>query len=213
VLLKLWAGIGAVVCGVGMASLSGGSTPHALGLILVAALLVGVGATAVVVANNRIDRRAGHAAWAEENVRTVQNDRAGAKRLSDLIGRREIDWLRRESFEHPWRDDRVAPFRALAVFDINENGVVDPQLEIAVARLVSSTESFLREYDAQTIPDPIVPGGTWRMVGSRGEEAAASDPTDNGRLASQNRLREAAARICERHADLTLLATHVFPPD
>ena len=186
----------------------------ALKLILLTALLVGVAATGVdILSGRRRGWRAGEVAWIEESVRTKQNDRVGARRLFELVGHREIEWLRRETFTSPWRDDRVVPLRALTAFDVNEDGLVDPHLEDAVARLVSAARSFLRVYDSDTITDPIVPDGTWRMIGGSDDAKDPPAPNEEERLASRNRLREAATEICASHADLSLLATNAVSTD
>lgn len=219
-LWKVWAAVGAIVSGIVVATVPGGSESPLAYPIMLAALLVGVGATVVVaLLSYGRDRHVERGSRLQEefaphqSARQFQRDREIVQRLLSLIREREIDWLRVESFGGPWRDGHVVPLREVAMFDASHSGIFDPELADAVGRLTNAARTFFGIYDHGTIVDPMMRDATWRMIGRHGPAGEAVGSAERDRIGSQTRLREAATEICESYDALSVVSRHKFPPD
>jgi hypothetical protein len=219
-LWKLWAAVGAIVCGILLATFPGGSVSPWAKLVMLGALLLGAATTVVVVIlSSGTGWRTGLGARLRvdpvplQREREMQSDREIVDRLGELIRERQIDWLRSESFIGPWRDDHIASLRRLMDFDTSHSGIFDPELADAVSRFTEATRAFLGIYDASSVPDPIMRDASWRMAGPRVPAWESGVSTESERMRSRTVLREAAAEVCESHDALSLVSRHKFPPD
>ncbi len=208
---KTWAVVGAV-CGVLAAALAGGSPPPHAGIILLVALLVGVATTAVagVVPTHggrHVEQRLiPTAGSARRNDRASQSDHEVVQRLLRLIGTRELEWLRIESFAAPWRNRPVGPLRQVALFEASQRSIFEPELADAAGRFTDAAKEFLRVYDAETIVDPLMRDASWRIVGRTSPKGEQDLATEHGRIATQARLRQTAANVCDSRDELAMLA-------
>ena len=198
-LSKVWAAVGAIVCGVILATLPAGSMPSIARLVLLAALLGGIG-------GNR--RGAGDAGDRQKRRRTPANPGEPSESdlalsatdnlalVSGVIDASAIDWLRRETFDlTTGATTVVAPIRRLAVLK-NGSGRYDHFLE----RLTKAASSFLHVYDGNTIADPMIRDSKWRMLGERRPRKASPRTRRNRGLPNiQIDLRYAAAELCESY--------------
>ncbi len=200
----MWAVIGAAVCGVAVATVSGGGASK-WSLVLLA-LLPGIGI--VVTALVGLQRYAQHRAFDRGPVvpphvdeqlseRQVLSDRETVDALLSRINKHDLDWLRTEQFRDLWRDDRTATFRALAELGAGRSGIFDADLASAVDTLTDAARAFFDVYDSQTVPDPIMRDGSWRMVGPVDPDSDGRGMTEADRIGSRSRLRVTATTIVE----------------
>lgn len=220
-LWRVWAVVAAVVSGVLVSTFPGGSISRGAKLILLAALLFGVAATAVAALSRsrkgrRSRRRSRHHAHLDDLLAdpySFEHDREAVRRLFAMVQVRDIEWLRTERFASPWRDDRVAPLLRLAQSDDLPSTVLEPELAAVIGGLADATAGFLHLYDGGTVADPLTRDGTWRMIrqGSSPQDTAGS--TEPGRIDIESRLRDAAAVVCEWYDALVVVARVKFPPD
>ncbi len=226
-LWRVWAAIGAITVGVGVATLLGGGAPF---LVEIALLAVGVAGIFLSIVSS-ITRRRRRLEWpsapAERarlpavpplsssagnrqrpaSPRTRQDatevrrtgapvrasvpqttDELAAGRLVQLVGERELSFLRRENFGSPWLERDVTRLRELAQIKPNVGEMTDPTVASAVSRLTAAAVAFIDLYDATTAADPITVDGRWRIV-----------------ISSESivELKEAATELAESH-DLLL---------
>ena len=118
-------------------------------LVLLAALLGGLAATVAVRAIEATGRNddGGLPPWEPSESELELNAIDNVALVSGVIDASAIDWLRQESFAGPWRDDRVAPIRRLAVLETS-SGRYDHSLD----RLTTAASSFLRVTTATPSP-------------------------------------------------------------
>jgi hypothetical protein len=207
VLWKLWAAIGAVVCGVAVTTLPGGTVSPWAYRVLTTALLVGVGVTVVDLAvlygrNRRLQRasRITQEPTPKPSARQFKHDRTIVKGLQELLSERGLGWLRDETFSGTWRDDRVTPLREIARFDAGRTAIFDHRLADAVDTLTEAARAFVDLYEEGTIADPVVAGSIWRIIES------------GDRTGTEARLRAAAASVVEAHDTLAVVANDIFEP-
>lgn len=219
-LWKVWAAVGAVVCGILVAAAAGGSTSPWAFAILVAAVVAGAAVTAALAALEYVRNRHVEPASALEREfaphqpkREIRRDAEIVQQLLGLIGERERGWLHDEGFAGPWREAHVAPIRELAQFDAGRSGIFDLRLGDAAGRLTDAARAFIAEYDLSTVTDPMVRDATWRMIGRYGPDGEVIVPVEDDPAGSRIRLRTAAAEICEGYDALSALSRETFPPD
>ncbi len=221
-LWKVWAAVGAIVCGVGVATFLGEGTPPEAKLILVAALVVGVVTTAVRRTTRGRHRPKGDSGPRRKREK-IQDDHQDVAlveegnreiigRVHGLVRESEIDWLRTETFDASWRDDQVEPFRELALFDADRSGIADPALKAAVDRLTLAASAFIHVYEGSTTADPIMPNATWRVVGDPGAVDEPDVLVETDRVGPRNQLRDAAAEICASYVALVGVSTARLGP-
>ncbi len=202
-LWKIWAAVGAIVCGIGVAATQGNGIPAQARVILGVALVAAIGATVALRSGHR-QRRSARSSNADRTLSGAPSRDVGGiddpddliETLSGLISEADIRWLRTETFGAPWRDTRVAPLREVAGTSARVYAVPDHSLKEAFARLIAAASSFVDVYDALTVADPIMLDGTWRMIGLptvNGEPDMSAEAAAN---AAQTRLRQAANEIC-----------------
>ncbi len=212
-LWKVWAAVGAIVCGVGVATFLGDGVPSQAKLILVAALTVGVvmtivGRSTTGVRRPKPERRS---RWegdpaprdGDDMVLVDEGNRELIDRMHGLVRESDVDWLRTETFDSSWRDDQVEPFRKLALFDAGRSGSVDPALKAAADRLTRAARAFVGLYEGNTTADPIMPDATWRVVGQPGVTDEADVLVETDRIGERSGLRAAAAEICASYLALS----------
>jgi len=178
-------------------------------------LLAGVVTTVVLRSASRSKRRSA-SLWEVDTVthddrRPLVSDHATVARAYGLIGKREIGWLRSETFAASWLDGEVVFLRELARFDSRHSYIVDPGLAAAVARLIAAAEAFIHVYDHSTVADPIMRDSRWRVVGCAGPDATTDGLADDDRIASESRLREAAAEVVASYTVFSAAAQAGFP--
>ena len=211
-LWKVWAAIGAVMCGILVASFPGGSVPPWAQLTLLVALLAGVATTvATMLSGGRSTWHEQRTARLEEDPGPSQNDREIVDRLRGALGERHLEWLRIESFAGPWRDDHAAQLRGLALVGTTHSGIFDPELRDAVGKLTDAASAFFWIYDGGTMADPMMRDATWRMIGRAGPDGETNVSTETDRIGTQARLRDAAAEICESYDAFLVISKHKFP--
>ena len=211
-LWRIWAAVGAVGCGIAVATVSGEQGSPWASVVLLAALGIGVAATAFVALrtysrNRSLERSPQTQPQLSEPIseRQALRDRETVEELLGLMSERDIDWLHFEHFSDLWRDDRTATFRALAGSDAGRSGIFDAALAHAADRLTGAAQAFFDVYDGETIADPIMRDRSWRMIGRIGADGAEVVLTEPDRIGSQNRLRTAAAEILDSRNALTQL--------
>ena len=217
-LWKVWAAVGAIVCGVAVAALPGGSvSPWAFGIFVVA-MLVGIGASAAVIIGSYSRQRQMERALQlrveqapPPSVRQSVRDREIVEPLLGLLHERDVTWLRTETFSGPWRDDRLAGLRELALVDAARSGIFDPELADEVVRLTEGAKAFLEVHERATVADPVMRDGAWRMVG-RVDPTGEVVSTEQMRGEVETSLREAATATCNAYEELRLAAAERFPP-
>ena len=217
-LWRIWGAVIAVVCGVAISTLAGGQASAWASAVLLAALVVGVGVTAFVLLQTHLRART-----LERSPRTpipesepltkrqAFSDRAILEELVNRTGERDVDWLRFEEFSGLWRDDRTEGFRALAESDASRSGIFDPHLAEAAGRLTNAARAFFDVYDGETVADPIMPDGSWRMIGRVGANGAEALLIEADQLASQSRLSAAATEVIKQRTALLAIMSEVFP--
>ncbi len=209
----MWAAVGAVACGILIASLPEGRVSRWAQIALLVALLVGLAATIVGLLSRR-------RSWPEQREEPIpadpvqmENDRAIANRFGELVSEREMEWLRIETFDGPWRDDRVARLRWLVLFAGTNQGVFDTELAAVVNELTEAARAFLRIYDANTMPDPLTRGAIWRIIGWPGADGEPYVLAEEDLLDIRARLKEAATAVCARYDAFLVISRHKFLPD
>jgi hypothetical protein len=205
VLWRIWATVGAIVCGVAVATLPGGTASPWAYVVLLGALVSGAALTAIELlvryARNRqleLGEILPIEPVFEPTDRQVQHDEDVVERLVGILREQDLDWLRGEPFTGPWRDDHVTSLREIAGFDAGQRGIFDPELVAAVATLTDAVRTFVSVYDEGTSSDPIVCDSIWRMV-------EGGDTT--GTLFS---LREKAAGVVEAYQGLLDISRRKF---
>jgi hypothetical protein len=210
----VWAAVGAIVCGILVATVPEGSVSLGTKLMVLTALLLGVATTVIVTLLSFGNWRLGQSASLKKNPVTFQNDREIVHRLDSLVQEREINWLLTADFAEPWRDDRVASLRSLELLleARQSGGLYTPEVEHAVGSLTDAARAFFSIYDSSTIVDPMMRDASWRMIGQSGPGGDEVALAEHDRLGSQTRLREAATEICERYEAVSVISEQKRPP-
>jgi hypothetical protein len=202
------AAVASIVCGgLVAAALGGAAWAGKVGVVLVgvvAALLVG---SALV---ERGCRRPSHQPESVEPTRAppeqLAHDADIVAQIIGLIGPLDVSWLRAETFEMPWREARIVPFRRL-----DEEGVFLPynsDLDLAVRTLVERTTNLLEYYDVHTFPEVLVRAPEWRDMGSNpngeitADERAALDEL-------RREIRALAVDVADAFDDFAIAAERV----
>ena len=203
-LTRVWAAVGAAVCGVAIVALSGRGTQSQPTIALLGILGFGVAATAVLALGRRQHwRRRERRRTAHDDLESWPYDRELVCRLEELIEPPALQWLRSESFAAPWPDFRLAPFRELLTTRTSYGRTFDPEIEGVVRSLTDALTTFFEFYDTHTIADPIIPDAAWRMVGNDNSPGKPTvDPT-----VEQRQLRALGVELCECYENLSLLST------
>lgn len=210
-LWKVWAAVGAIVCGIGVATLLGDGVPPQAKLILGAALLVGVVLTVVersFKGRRRQPKAERRPRWErdpvpDDDVALVdEGNRELIDQMEGLVRQSDVDWLRTETFDSSWRDVQVEPFRELARFEPGRSGIADPALKASVDRLTRAARAFVDLYEGNTTADPIMPDATWRVVGQPGATEEADVLVEIDPIGERDQLRAAAAEICASYVAL-----------
>ena len=172
---KTWVGLtglASLLCALVLAAAVGGAPPWTGKLTLV----VFVAAIAVLAFPSVRERRSkrgvhGSAPRSAATGEVMAHDSDVVNEMLGILHPRDIEWMRNESFAIQWRSSRIAPFRDI-VGRSDIDAPLDGHLYEATRTMVAAVEAFLEVYDELTVPDPLVPGDTWREV--RGVEAAAA---------------------------------------
>src|SRR6478672_10374228 len=134
-LWKIWATVGAIVCGVAVATLPGGTSSPWAYIVLLGALVSGAALTVIELlvgyARNRQLERSEILPMEpvfKPTDRQAHHDEEVVERLLGTPREQDLDWLRGELFTAPWRDDHVTALRELSIFDAGQRGIFDPEL-------------------------------------------------------------------------------------
>ena len=171
---KTWVGLtglASLLCGLVLAVAVGGAPPwtgKATVLVFVAALaLLALPSLRDRKAQREVRSPVGRSAATST---TISHDSGVLLEIFAILKSRDIEWIRNESFAVQWRNNRVTPFRDM-VSRGDIEAPMDGQLYEAVRTMYDAVVAFLELYDELTVPDPLIPGDTWREV--RGVDAAA----------------------------------------
>ena len=191
-LWKIWATVGAIVCGVAVATLPGGTaSPWAYVVLLGGAC------------RSRIDSDRTSLGYA----RNRQLERSEILPMepvfkpTDRQAHHDEEVVEQPPRNFPGAGSRLAPRRAFhgalarrpcdrasGALDLRCGSArdIDPELMAAVAMLTDAVRTFISVYDESTSPDPLVRDSIWRMV----------DEADN--TGTTTSLREKAAESSRR---------------
>lgn len=121
-------------------------------------------------------------------------DREDAIAVLGIVDATTINWLATEEFTTTWRDDKVAPLRALLrVNDTRDAAIRDPTIRGGVERLLTEAEWFVRMHERDSIPDGLLAGNAWRVP--REQESLSDDEGGNEAADPGAELRDAASRV------------------
>jgi hypothetical protein len=196
---KTWVGLtglASLLCALVLAVAVGGAPPWT-GKVT---LIVFVAAIAVLAVPSLRERRS------QREVRTpvrqsattgsaVAHDSEVVIEMLGTLHSRDIEWMRNESFAIQWRSSRITPFRDI-VGRSDIDAPLDGQLYEATRTMIDAVEGFLELYDELTVPDPLVPGDTWREV--RGAAAAADGGAGQSTFEKRCRKLRAKAQVAVR---------------
>jgi hypothetical protein len=210
----MWAAIGAVVIGVLVPTLSGGSLPRPVMLIVLGVVLAGIAVTAyATLRRNGSTRRGTKSVASRLDRRSASKDREVVVQLRRLIREREFDWLCTTTFEGSWRDEHSARLRDVQLSESGDHRFSDSALQRAVARLINAAGTFLRVQDTLTIADPLIRDSDWRTIGRIGPGGEIDALSESERRAAQSQLRDAAAEVCQSYDALSAISDKAFTPD
>ncbi len=212
-LTKLWAAVGAVVCGLIVTTLSGDATSAWSGIALPATLLAGALVTTAVALSRRRRMHVRLATIARVDAEGQNNDHGVLVTLVDASRGRSIEWLRRETFAIPWRHALFEALCDVKAFEAGWRRIADPLVAEAVERVGRSMEAFFEVYEADTIFDPVVRGAKWRMIGRDDQAEERGGLSEREWLAAQTRLTDCAADLCGDYDHLARLTMQLVPAE
>jgi hypothetical protein len=202
VIVKIWAAVGAVFCGIVGASIAGGGLGSLALILLLATVTAAAAVTIATVARQRPSQEALERQWrGTPGPPSPLTERLAVRRVEELtsgLALQDVEWLRVEGFVGPWLDRHVAPFRAIAEIspdDCVETGSFEPVLR----RFIQDTAAFVELHEASTMSDPMVLHSAWRVVGRNGPGAEKGDLEDSERRRLERELREAATEVCDSY--------------
>lgn len=204
-----WIVFGAVACGTATATALDGTSSWA-GYLTLTTLAVALAATVVARLKRRpIESPTDKSRLTRQRLEQEQFDNDLLSRVHEVVGEREIDWLRRQEFEGAWRDTPVSSLRNLKRLDALGGAPFADDLRDAVARLTAATNTFLDYYELNTRPDALLTGTDWHEIGPStraGERPGGQQqqPTDS----VQKHLVECAAAVTRAYDTLPSLPSH-----
>ena len=179
-------------------------------VLLVVTGIVAAGLIAEHVSARRVPRpRVPVTAAAEHPQRSARpyapQDREDAVAVLGIVDPTTINWLATEEFATTWRDDKVAPLRALLrVNDTHDAAIRDPTIRGGVERLLTEAERFVRMHERDSIPDGLLAGNAWRVP--REQESLSDDERRNEAADPGAALRDAASRVVAAYWSLQEIA-------
>jgi hypothetical protein len=215
VLWKTWAAVGALAIGLLIPTLSGGDSFQRTAPLLLAAVLAGVAATFVGLAGGRRELRPQGlpAADAYRPAESEVSDQAILKEIDRLISERDVEWLRREDFADSWQADHCSQLREVALLEVGQHAIADPELRRGVSHLADAAGVFSHIHVRDTIVDPIMLDPSWRTIGRIGPDGEAETLAGQERRTVQEQLRAAADDVCDGIDEIRLrTGTYVQPP-